>query len=34
MLKKSRNIINKYYSPKASLVDQLIAERKQEAKNE
>ncbi|QQV75274.1 hypothetical protein H6P87_00826 [Rickettsia tillamookensis] len=34
MLKKSRNIINKYYSPEESLVDKLIAERKQEAKNE
>jgi len=33
-LKKARNIINKYFSPEESLVDKLIAERKNEAKNE
>ncbi|HJD64980.1 MAG TPA: AbrB/MazE/SpoVT family DNA-binding domain-containing protein [Rickettsia endosymbiont of Diachasma alloeum] len=32
-LKKSRNI-NKYYSPEESLVDKLIIERRNEAKNE
>lgn len=33
-LKKARNTINKYYSPEESLVDKLIMERKNEAKNE
>ncbi|AFC72555.1 hypothetical protein MCC_05140 [Rickettsia rhipicephali str. 3-7-female6-CWPP] len=32
--KKARNIINKYFSPEESLVDKLIAERRNEAKNE
>ncbi|HJD56236.1 MAG TPA: hypothetical protein LFW21_06440 [Rickettsia endosymbiont of Pyrocoelia pectoralis] len=33
-LKKVRNNINKYFSPEESLVDKLIAERRNEAKNE
>ncbi|WP_016917557.1 hypothetical protein [Rickettsia honei] len=32
--KKACNIINKYFSPEESLVDKLIAERRNEAKNE
>ena len=33
-LKKVRNTINKYYSQEESLVDKLITERRNEAKNE
>ncbi|WP_341795222.1 hypothetical protein [Rickettsia endosymbiont of Rhinocyllus conicus] len=33
-LKKARNTINKYYSQEESLVDKLITERRNEAKNE
>ena len=33
-LKKARSIINKCFSPEESLVDKLIAERRNEAKNE
>ncbi|AFB26436.1 MULTISPECIES: hypothetical protein [spotted fever group] len=32
--KKACNIINKYFSPEESLVDKLIAEHRNEAKNE
>jgi hypothetical protein len=33
-LEKARNMINKYFPPEESLVDKLIAERRNEAKNE
>ena len=34
LLKESRQLVNKYHSIKESLVDKLIEERREEAKNE